>query len=213
MQRFDHFVLAAPDLDAAKEEFAAQTGCLPADGGAHTGLGTRNALASFGHDSYLEIIAPDPAQALENNMGERLAALTRVQPLAWAVRVDNLEAVARAADALGFQTGPIIDTARMQPNGERLAWQLMGIRGGHELGGLVPFYIDWLDCPHPATTNPVAGTLAKFELSLPAGPVHALLTDVEGLALVEGPAGIILTFASELGEITYTANTLDGFTL
>ena len=119
MQQFDHFVLAAPDLDAAKDEFAAQTGCTPADGGAHTGLGTRNALASFGAGSYLEIIAPDPAQALENNMGARLAALTGVQPLHWAVRVDNLGAVARAANDLGFATGPIIDTARMQPNGER----------------------------------------------------------------------------------------------
>ena len=48
MHQLDHLVIAAPDLADAKTAFADATGCMPVDGGAHNGLGTRNALVSFG---------------------------------------------------------------------------------------------------------------------------------------------------------------------
>ena len=72
----DHIVLAAPDLDEAKDAFDAQTGVMPIDGGPHEGLGTRNALVSFGDGTYLEIIAPDPEQPLQGTRGERLARMS-----------------------------------------------------------------------------------------------------------------------------------------
>ena len=101
MQRLDHLVIAAPDLDNAKTAFADATGCMPADGGAHNGLGTRNALVSFGTSTYLEIIAPDPEQSLEGNFGGVLAKLPEIVPLHWAVRVTDLERAAlRARDLL-----------------------------------------------------------------------------------------------------------------
>ena len=213
MNQFDHFVLAAPDLDAAKNEFERQTGCLPVNGGAHTGLGTRNALASFGNGSYLEIIAPDPAQSAANNMGARLAQLPGMTPLHWAVRVDNLTSVAERAASVGLTPGPIIDTSRTQPDSQQLHWQLMGLRGGHAFGGLVPFYIDWLDCPHPATTTPVAGTFRRFEVHLPAGPVHQLLDGVGGVTVVEGEPEMVFEFDTPKGIVGYQAQTLTGFTL
>ncbi len=52
----DHLVYAVPDLDAATRAFAAATGVVPAEGGAHVGRGTRNVLVGFGETSYLEII-------------------------------------------------------------------------------------------------------------------------------------------------------------
>ena len=67
MHQLDPLVIAAPDLANAKTTFAAATGCMPADGGAHNGLGTRNALVSFGTSTYLEIIAPDLEQSQEGN--------------------------------------------------------------------------------------------------------------------------------------------------
>ncbi len=209
----DHFVLAAPDLEAAKEEFADLTGCLPANGGAHTGLGTHNALCSFGAGAYLEIIAPDPAQNLDGNMGGHLATLPGMTPLHWAVRSTDLPGISERAAAAGFVPGPIRDTAREQPNGEVLNWQLFGI-GGHDLGGLFPFFIDWLECPHPAETTPLAGSLETFRVSLPAGPANDFLQGIEGVTLETGVAGIEVVIQPAAGgkdPLTYAADMLTGF--
>ena len=212
MNQLDHFVIAAADLQHAKEEFADLTGCMPIDGGAHIGLGTHNALVSFGSSSYLEIVAPDPSQDLVDNMGAALAQLTHTTPLHWAIRVDNLVEVSEQASALGLAPGPIRDTSRMQPDGTRLDWQLMGLRG-HELAGLMPFYIDWLQCPHPATTNPVAGGLTGFQVTAPSGPIHDLLATTEGVTLKTGDAHIRVAVQSARGEVVYQADTLKGFSL
>ncbi len=103
MHQLDHLVIAAPDLAHAKAAFADATGCMPAEGGAHNGLGTRNALVSFGTSAYLEIIAPDPEQSPEGNFGGVLAQLTEPVPLHWAVRVTDLAQAAQRAQALGCQ--------------------------------------------------------------------------------------------------------------
>ncbi len=212
MHQLDHLVIAAPDLDNAKTAFADATGCMPADGGAHNGLGTRNALVSFGTSTYLDIIAPDPEQSLEGNFGGVLAKLPKIVPLHWAVRVTDLARAAQRARDLRFTPGPIRATSRTQPNGQRLDWQLMRILG-HNLGGFVPFYIDWLQCPHPSTTNPVVGELLSFAIRAPDGPIHTLLENTQGVTVSSGSPQCRFTIASEKGEVAYQANELMGFRL
>jgi len=212
MYQLDHIVIAAADLDEAKRAFAAETGVAPIDGGPHLGLGTRNALASFG-ESYLEIIAPDPAQMLEGNMGAQLARLDEPKLLHWAVRVDDLERYANAARDCGLDPTPIRRTSRRTPQGLALTWQLMGIRG-HSLGGLVPFFIDWLDCPHPSQSAPRVGAV-ELAVTLPKGSNGArfLATAPRGVTIATGAQSLRLAFQSPRGRIEMAEPAPAGFGL
>lgn len=214
MNQLDHLVIAAPDLDAAKQRFQDDTGVAPVDGGRHVGLGTRNALVSFGNGRYLEIIAPDPEQDLDGGFGAALADLVSELPLHWAVRVTGLQRVADHATSVGLDSGIIRRTTRATPDGTLLEWELMGV-SGHDLGGFVPFYIDWLECPHPSDTAPVVGELTLFEVALPDGSDAKRLLDPApaGVTLVAGEPHLRVRFESPKGVIEYASENLQGFSM
>ena len=222
MPTLDHFALGAADLNLACEELADLTGVTPAMGGAHVGLGTRNALLAFAasegaakaSDVYLEIIAPDEAQFEEGKptgLGQWLSELSEHTPLHWAIRSVDLNVAAQAARQVGFAPRPIRDTTRQQPSGGSLSWRLMGI-GGHDQGGLMPFYIDWMDCPHPARNNPVVGALTAFEIATPSAPMRELLASTDGVSVkVAAQPSLSITFATQRAPVTYQADQLHGF--
>lgn len=196
MDQLDHVVVAAPDLDRARDEIAARTGVRAIDGGPHLGQGTRNALLGFDHETYLEIIAPDPAQPRAANFGARLATLDAPTLLHWAIRSNDLDAVAARARQAGLTPTRPFTMSRRRTDGELLDWRLLGI-GGHSAGGVVPFYIDWGSTPHPALSAPRLGA-ATFIVRLPAGhPARTLLTPCPaGVSMTTGPARLALAAAN-----------------
>lgn len=206
--RTDHLVYAVPDLSAAVERIAAEWGVRPVIGGQHPN-GTHNALLALGPHTYLEIIAPDPAQPnppLPRSFGmDERPGETRL--VTWAAATDDLNAAHAAALAQSYDAGPVMNGSRLRPDGMQIAWRSTRLVGWPPPGdGLVPFLIEWgTGTPHPSTTSPVGCTLVSLRAEHPtpatiqkmlaalgldvpvtAGPSPALL------AAIDTPKGRIL---------------------
>lgn len=189
--RLDHLMWGAPSLGSGMEEAQRLFGVAPAPGGVHPGLGTCNALLSLADDQYLEVIAPDPAQDLSGTLGARLAALDAPELVTWAAAAADLDAVAAAAAGASLRVrGPVL-TERQAPDGGLLRWRLLFV-GGHAFGGLVPFFIDWMDTPHPARTNPLAGRFLGLDVLAP---------DAAGLNAIYASLGITVRATESVSAV------------
>ncbi len=226
----DHLVLAAQDLERACADFEKTTTIRPAFGGAHPGGGTHNALVAFdasngravprpmsgreiGAASYLEIIAPDPAQA-RTPMSAAFDGLAQPTLTHWAVRCSGLLTLADRLRALGWTPTEVRRMSRTPPNGARLDWELFGLRD-HPYGGLAPFFIDWFDSPHPATTSPRVGALTQLRIAAPEpARLRELMTELGIDVVVDAAAANLeLRFASARGEVGFSGRSPPGFTL
>jgi hypothetical protein len=195
MLQVDHLMWGAPDLALGIAEAQRILGVEAAVGGSHPGLGTRNALLALGDTVYLEIIAPDPDQDLRGTLGERLRTLDECALVTWAVRCDDLAELATRAAAQNMKVRGPTRTQRRTPSGDLLEWELLflparegpqeGARreGGHEFPSLVPFFIDWLDSPHPATRSPRGGEFVELVLHSPRHAELGALLDGLGVAV------------------------------
>lgn len=159
----DHLVYATPDLAASVAELTRRFGVALTPGGQHVGLGTRNYLANLGGGAYLEVIGPDPEQP-DHEGGRPFGVDTVAEPrlLTWAARVNDLSTAVHATEQAGHDAGPIMAMSRDLADGGRLRWRLAVPPDGQDLGGLVPFLIDWGDSPHPAETAAAGLRLLSF---------------------------------------------------
>lgn len=200
--KIDHLMWACSDLDRGVSEMQQLSGIKAELSGSHTGMGTRNALMSLGDDCYLEIIAPDPNQSLTGNFGGRLASLQTSGLLSWAVCYPGLANLKTELNAKGFTTSSVRTTTRLTASGESLTWELLFVTN---LPG-APFFIDWLDCVHPAKTSPKGCEL--LGLSVSASDLTAykkVFGDIERLALSEGDSNPAATIQSPGGEVLITS--------
>lgn len=163
----DHVLLGASDLDRGIAWLETRSGVRAAIGGVHPGRGTRNALLSLGGKRYLEIIAPDPAQAgVTNPMIDGLRVMQEPRLIGWAVHTDDIEGAQKRATAGGLATDDLRDGSRARPDGKLLRWRSCNLK--NDLGGALPFFIQWsADSVHPSQDAPAVGSLERFWIESP----------------------------------------------
>jgi hypothetical protein len=203
LSRVDHLVYAAPDLDAAVADLHTRLGIEAVFGGSHPGVGTRNALIALGPASYLEIIAPDPAQTPSAPRTFGIDDLKQARLVTWAAKSQDLDTLRRDAAAHGIGLGPVGSGSRKRPDGVLLSWRYTSPRTV-VADGLVPFFIDWGSSPHPSQTAAQGATLVELRAEHPdARRVGAFLRQL-GLELPvkEGPkAALVAVIESPAGRV------------
>jgi Glyoxalase-like domain len=161
---FDHILIGAPDLDVGIRWVEERTGVRAKFGGSHPVGGTRNALLSLGTGHYLEIIAPDPAQASVSDVRE-LRQLSSPRIIQWAIHTDDIAAAKAMVEAAGIKTVGPKPSSRQRPDGKRLHWQTLGIE---KTTPLVPFFIQWgAGSPHPSSDSPRLSSTKPLRFETP----------------------------------------------
>ena len=167
LPRIDHLVYGTPDLQAGVDQVEKILGVRATPGGQHPGVGTRNALVALGPATYLEIIGPDPEQPKpERPRTFGIDNLTAPRLVAWAAKGDNLDQFAAEALRRGVKLGEVSSGSRKTPQGVLLSWRYTSPRTVIA-DGIVPFFIDWGQTPHPARTAATGATLVEFRAEHP----------------------------------------------
>jgi hypothetical protein len=198
--QIDHLMYAVKNLDEGIERFHELTGVKAVYGGAHENMGTCNALLSLGNRQYIELIAPDPNQTLQDNLGSVLRDADRDGLRSWAIATTSLPDL--AVELTDFFPGNVIDMTRVTKDGERLQWQLMFLKGSVNL----PFFIDWQHSPHPSLSTPQGCSLIDVTVSSDTPEKMNTLKTVLGLdfSVVDGENSLTARIQTPNGAVTLT---------
>jgi Glyoxalase-like domain len=166
----DHIIWACDDLERGTRRFEELTGVSPRYGGVHASGSTHNALVGLGPRCYFEILAPTGPQAPTEDAWCRLArSAHEPRILTYCMRSSRpLGQLAQIAEAVGARNALVANNGRATPEGVRLDWQWVAPIFD-EFGLAFPFFIDWLDSPHPAAATQGQGEvrLADFAVGHP----------------------------------------------
>jgi len=202
LMKVDHLVYGAPELNRGIGEIERILGVRASPGGKHPGRGTHNALLGLGPTTYLEIIAPDPEQPQPKTPRPfGLDAVKEPRLIAWAAKGIKLDELTRDAARKGVQLGEVTSGSRQRPDGVVLSWRYTNPQTV-VAEGIVPFFIDWGQSPHPAQTAAGGLSLVEMRAEHPdAVRVHNMLRELgvdlpvkrgsrpQLIAVINGPRG------------------------
>jgi hypothetical protein len=169
LDALDHLLLGTNDLARGIAWLEERTGVRAAIGGSHPGRGTRNALAALGGRRYLEIIAPDPEQPIEN-LTMNLRGLNEPRLITWAALTPDIGAFANRLRDRGYLRVALRDGSRARPDGRTLRWQTLAVETdlADPETNPVPFFIEWASTsPHPSRDAPSGCEITAFEFEHP----------------------------------------------
>ena len=163
----DHIIVGVSDLEAGIAEFERLSGVRATIGGAHPGQGTRNALLSLGEGTYLELYAPNPAEAVDTPAVAELRRLTGLRPIGWAVSTTDVSALRASFGSIGMRLSAPEPGSRVRPDNSVLEWVTFGFEQFDH--PLAPFFIQWQRQDlHPSRTSPAGCRLVSIRLRDPA---------------------------------------------
>lgn len=151
MATIDHLVVRAETLEQGVGHVEAALGVKMAPGGVHAGYGTHNELLSLGDSTYLEVIAPNPAEPRPKNarMFDMDKFSGNPQLSAWVLGVKNAnQAMAYAPEGMG-------DLLALSRGEFRWLFSFPP-RGCLPFAGAFPALIEWRSS-HPAARLPQSG--------------------------------------------------------
>lgn len=164
--RIDHVILGTSDLVVGMATLEALTGVRPVLGGEHPGRGTRNALLSLGAGTYLELLAPNPNESVASADVAELKALDSLEPLGWAVGVEDVADVRSDLAKRGLALTNTEPGSRRRSDGSVIEWETFGFEDLEN--PLAPFFIHWKQALlHPARTSPGGCKLISLKLFEP----------------------------------------------
>ena len=146
----DHVIWACADLESGARRFEALTGIRPRYGGVHASGLTHNALVGLGGRCYLEVLAPvGPAGPNDDEWCRLARGAHEPRLMTYCLRSARpLSQLASAAAGFGWKNAVVASNGRTTPEGIRLHWQWLA-PVVERFGLAFPFFIDWLDSPHP----------------------------------------------------------------
>jgi hypothetical protein len=159
-ESLDHLVLGCSRLEHGIALVEERTGVRAVFGGVHPGRGTRNALLSLGGRCYLEVMAPDPAQAALTWF-HGLPELLEPRLVGWVVHLEDVIGLADRLAEAGIPFDGPNPGARVQPGGRRLQWRKLDLVDDRQ--GILPSFISWdPGSAHPAEDAPSGCHLLRF---------------------------------------------------
>ena len=191
----DHIIWACADLESGSRRFEALTGVRPRYGGVHASGLTHNALVGLGKRCYLEILAPvGPAGPGDDDWCRLARGAQEPRIMTYCLRSPRpLSELASTFEAFGWKNAVVASNGRTTQEGVRLRWQWLGPTAPR-FGLAFPFFIDWLDSPHPAESFGVA-QLQSAVLLQRFAVGHPEATDLRRILMEIGSA--IDTYAAD----------------
>jgi hypothetical protein len=163
----DHVIVAIDTLERGIALLERATGVRPAMGGVHPGRGTQNALLSLGAATYLELLAPNPADSAGPATVTAMAGYRDLTPVGWAAGTADAGALHRELTARGVALSELRPGSRRTPAGDTLRWVSFA-PPALATEWQLPFFIAWgVGTPHPARSAPAGCTLTGLTVRSP----------------------------------------------
>src|SRR5690606_40125560 len=152
---------------------------------------------ALGPRTYLELIAPNPADSVSG--AERVAqyaAFRDLTPAGWAAQSSDAQAMRAAFVARGLPAAEVAPGSRVTTVGDTLRWATLAPWPDGVDWSVLPFFIEWVaPTPHPASGTPAGCSLVGMLLRTPdADTVRSLLRTADLMVEVERADSSALRF-------------------
>ena len=206
----DHLSYAAGPEGArsAAAELGRLLGSEFVDGGFHPRFGTRNFTLALSAGRYVEVVEVLDHPAADKAVFGQVVRARSAEGGGWLGWVVAVEDMAEAEMRIGRQA---IEGHRHLPDGTRLEWLQLGVRG-LQCDPQLPFFVQWLSDPavHPSAGGgridllavEIAGSQARVDDWL-GGSAEKVLADIpiEWVAPRGQPGLIAATFGTPSGVV------------